>query len=115
MYDPNDADVAYRAPNAARARVLVTRFRTPYLPDVPSNYMDPGVPVSVDKEGVFDAQLVVGYSNFLRVTTDIPAAVLGVNRCIKQYVVTGTYPNATWVEYIPGGASNNVVWDDGTW
>jgi len=115
LYDPNDADLPYRAPNSARARVLVTRFRTPLQYDVPSNYMDPGVPIAVDKQGVFDAQLVVGYSNFLRVTTDIPAAPLTVNRCIKQYVVTGIYPNATWVEYIPGSEINNLVWSDGTW
>jgi predicted RNA methylase len=48
-------------------------------------------------------------------TTDIPAAPLTVNRCIKQYVVTGNYPAATWVEYLPGGAPNNLVWTDGTW
>jgi hypothetical protein len=115
LYNPNDSDVPYRAPVDARARVLVTKFTTPLLYNVPSHYMDPGVPVAVDKEGVFDAALVVGYSNFLRVTTDIPAAVLGVHRCIKQYVVVGTYPNATWVEYLPAGAPNNLVWTDGTW
>ena len=115
LYDPNDTDVPYRAPNGARARVLITRFTTPLLADVPSNYMDPGVPVAVDQSGVFQAQQVIGYSNFLRVTTDIPAAVLGINRCIKQYYVTGTYPNATWVEYLPGNAINNLVWSDGTW
>jgi hypothetical protein len=115
LYDPNDPDLPYRAPVDARARVLITRFTTPFLPNVPSDYMDPGVPVAVDKQGVFDSQLVIAYSNYLRVSTDIPAAVLGVQRCIKQYIVTGNYPNATWVEYIPVGAPNNVVWSDGNW
>ena len=115
LYDPNDPDQPYRAPVDARARVLATKFTTPLLYNVPSNYMDPGVPVAVDKEGVFDAVQVIGYSPYLRVTTNIPAATLGIHRCIKQYIVVGTYPSATWVAYVPGGASNNLVWSDGTW
>lgn len=115
LYDPNDSDIPYRAPVDARARVLITAFTTPYLPAVPSNYLEAGVPVSVDKAGFEESALVIGYSTFLRVTTNIPAATLGIHRCIKQYVVTGNYPAATWVEYLPGGAPNNLVWTDGTW
>jgi hypothetical protein len=123
LYDPNDSDLPYRAPNGARARVLITRFQTsatistsvnnPYAPT--SNYVDLGIPVPVDQNGVFSAQQVVGYTNYFTVSSAVPARTLKVNRCIKQYYVTGTYPTATWVEYLPGSAPNNLVWSDGTW
>jgi hypothetical protein len=115
LYDPNDPEYAYRAPVDARARVLATKFTTPLQYNVPSEYIDLGVPVSVDKQGVFNAAQVVGYSTAIRATTNIPAATLGIHRCIKQYIVVGTYPSATWVAYVPGGATNNLVWTDSTW
>jgi hypothetical protein len=115
LYDPNDPDLPYRAPTSARARVLATKFTTPLQYNVPSEYIDLGVPVAVDKQGVFNAAQVVGYSTAIRATTNIPAATLGIHRCIKQYVVTGDYPNATWVAYVNPPATNNLVWTDATW
>lgn len=115
LYDPNDVDFPYRAPIDSRARVLVTAFTTPSIPNVASNYFDPGVPVQVDQNGIYNAVEVIGFSNFLRVTTDIPPSTLGIHRCIKQYVVIGQYPSAVWDSYIPGSTSTNLVWTDNSW
>jgi hypothetical protein len=110
LYDPNEPDVNYATPENAKAKVLVVRYTTPAQLGVPSNYADLNDPVLVDKGGNQNSASVVGWTQFIRVTTDIPATDLGINRCIKQYIVTG----GVWTRLIYTGITN-TVWKDSTW
>ena len=107
LYDPNEPDPNYATPNNARAKVLAVRYTTPPLQAVPSNFLDPGLPLFVDKAGVAESAAAIQWNEFLRVTTDLPAANLGVNRVIKQYVVTG----GVWTK-LPYSGASNLVWLD---
>lgn len=116
MLDPN-APAPYDTPVDTIARVLCTRYTTPPLPAVPSNFLEPGLPLFVDKAGVEESASVIQWSQFLRVTTDLPAANLGINRAVKQYFVTGdpiTPGNRIWARLVYTGTTNTVH-DDGTW
>lgn len=107
---PPDAPPPYDTPENSLARIMVVRYLTPEILEVPSNYMDPGLPLYVDKGGVQETAQTVAWSQFLRVTTNLPAYPLGVNRAIKQYVCAG----GVWNRYISTGTSN-TLWSDGTW
>ena len=107
---PPDAPPPYDTPENSLARIMVVRYLTPEILDVPSNYMDPGLPLYVDKGGVQETAQTIAWSQYLRVTTNLPPYPLGVNRAIKQYVCAG----GVWNRYISTGTSN-TLWSDGTW
>ena len=110
MFPPNDA-IPYNVVDGSRARVMVVRYTTGNMYNVASNYINFGNPLSVDKNGVINSAAVVEYSTNLRVTTDIPAQLLGVNRAVKQYVVEG----GVWVPLNQYGTFSNTVYTDGSW
>jgi len=112
LLDPN-APIPYDTPSGSRARVLCTRYTTPKVLDVQSKAIDT-IPVFVDKEGVQNAERVIQYSPNYSVNIDLPAANLGINRCIKQYTVAGSAGAQTWVRSTYSGTSN-TVYNDGTW
>ena len=108
MYDPF-ALPPYNTPENSIATVLCTRYTTPIY-TATSNYADLGLPVSVDKDGAPSSVQVVGFTNFLVVSTPLPILPLGVNRVIKKYQLYG----GVWQKFITTGTSN-IVWSDGTW
>ena len=110
MFPPDDA-IPYNVVDGSRARIMVVRYTTGNITNVPSNYINLGNPLLVDKNGVINSASVVEWSTNLRVTTSIPAQVVGVNRAIKQYVVEG----GVWVPLNVLGTSSNTVYSDGTW
>ena len=111
MLPPTDTS-PYGIPEGGRARVLVTRYSSFGINGVVSNPIL-GISVTVDKGGVQNSATVRQYDAAMVATTDIPAVNLGVNRAIKQYIVTG----GTWVplNYPTPGSPSNTVYTDGTW
>lgn len=107
---PTDPEFPYYSPENTRVRVMITRYTTAPLTNIASEYLDPGIPLFVDKDGVQSSVEVIQWSPFLRVVTNFPAANLGINRAIKQYIVSG----GVWVAF-PGGGAANIIWSDGTW
>jgi hypothetical protein len=105
-----DPEYPYYSPENTRIRVMIVRYTTPPLTNIASEYLDPGVPLFVDKEGVQNSAEVIQWSQFLRVVTNFPASDLGINRAIKQYIVSG----GIWVAD-PGGGAANLIWTDGSW
>jgi hypothetical protein len=106
----DEPDPAFRTPNGSRARVLAIRYTTPEQLNVPSEFIDLGLRVLVDSGGIQNSASVVGYSTAIRASTNIPGTNLGINRCIKQYIVSG----GIWAGLIYSGSSN-IVYTDGTW
>ena len=110
MYPPNELP-PYDITDGSRARIMVTRYQTRALNNVPSDYLNPGNPVLVDSNGVPNSVEAIEYSTFLRTTTDIPATLVTVNRAIKQYQVSG----GVWVPLNLPNSFTNTVYTDGTW
>lgn len=110
LWDPEDPLTVFRAPSNARARVLITRYTVPAMNNVPSEYLDPGVPLYVDKGGVWNSAQVVEWADSYRVTTNIPANTLNIYRAVKEYIVSGNM----WVAP-NGGQTANLIWTDGNW
>jgi hypothetical protein len=110
MLPPSDPS-PYGIAENGRARVLCTRYTTPAIPNVSSNYIDFGNPVYVDQAGIQTAAAVVGYSTQIRASTSLPAYNLGISRAVKQYIVSG----GVWVRYTLPASASNTVWSDGTW
>lgn len=108
LYDPN-ALPPYNTPENSLATVLCTRYTTPIY-TATSNFIDLGLPVSVDKDGAPSSVQVAGYTNFLVASTPLPILPLGVNRVIKKYQLYG----GVWQRFITTGTTN-IVWSDGTW
>lgn len=110
LWNPEDPEIVYRAPNNGRARVIVTRYTVPAMVGVPSNYLVPGVAVKVDQNGVFSSVDAIQWSSLLRVETNIPANTLTIYRAVKEYIVAG----GVWT-FIGDGGADNLVWTDGNW
>lgn len=110
MLPPSDPS-PYGIAENGRARVLCTRYTTPAIPNVSSNYIDFGNPVYVDQAGIQTVASVVGYSTQIRASTSLPAYNLGISRAVKQYIVSG----GVWVRYTLPSSASNTVWSDGTW
>ena len=102
LYPPTDPS-PYGIPDGGRARVQITQYQTGVQSNVPSNYLDPGIPVTIG------SNTLIQYSSTLRVTTNIPAALLLVNKAIKQYIVSG----GVWTSYPTQPA--NLIYTDGSW
>ena len=100
MLPPGDPS-PYGVPNGARARVLATRYQTSSTTAI-SN------PISFNPV-IVSGQSVVQYQSGYVVNTTVPASTLVINRCIKQYVVSG----GAWAAY--NYTATNVVYSDGTW
>ena len=110
LWDPADPDPNYRAPELARARVICIRYQTIQIDNVPSAYMQPGVPLYVDKDGIQSAVATMPWSEYYRVTTTLPASDLTIQRVVKEYVVDG----AAWKPRGGLGGLNNIVSSTGT-
>lgn len=110
MFPPTDP-IPYNVVDGSRARVMVVRYTTGNMNNVVSNYLNPGDPILVDANGVLNAKSAIEWSTSLRVTTDIPAQVVGVNRAVKQYVVS----SGAWIPLPVVGTLSNTVYTDGTW
>jgi hypothetical protein len=106
LVDPNEP-IPYDTPTGTRAKILCTRYTTPELLHVVSQPVET-IPVSIGNATVIE------YSTNYVVKTNIPAANLGINRCIKQYTVEGSVGSKSWQRSIYSGTSN-TVYDDGTW
>lgn len=105
LWDPSDEDANYRAPELARARVLCIRYQTIQIDNVPSAYMQPGVPLYVDKDGVQSSVAAMPWSEYYRVTTTLPASDLTIQRVVKEYIVDG----GAWKPRGGVGGLNNIV------
>ena len=105
LWDPADPDPNYRAPDTARARVICIRYRTIQIDNVPSNYMAPGVPLFVDKDGIQSSVATMPWSEYYRVTTTLPASDLTIQRVVKEYEVYG----GAWRPKGGFGGLNNIV------
>ena len=111
LYDPSPSEESiYRAPPNARARIVCVRYATPGIgnPDtgvggVASNYIDMGLPLSVDQNNVSSAVQAVEWSTGIRAYTIFPPFPMNVYRGIKEYVVSG----GVWV---PSNSGNNIIW-----
>ena len=108
LYPTSDTDPSgyYGIKDGARARVMLTRYTTYGEGSVPSDYINFGNPVVVNS-----GTEVIAYSQYIRATTTIPTVTLGVNRAIKQYIVSG----GSWLAYNIPGTNSNVVYTDGSW
>jgi hypothetical protein len=110
MFPPTDP-APYNVVDGSRARVMVVRYTTDNMNNVASNFLNPGDPILVDSGGVLNSKSAIEWSTSLRVTTTIPAQAIGVNRAIKQYVVS----NGAWIPLPIGNTPSNTVYTDGTW
>lgn len=110
MFPPTDPE-PYNVVDGSRARVMVVRYTTNNMDNIVSDFLNPGDPILVDSNGVINSKSAIEWSTSLRVTTDIPATLLVVNRAVKQYVVS----NGAWIPLPIGGSSSNTVYTDGTW
>ena len=97
----------YGIPDGARARVIVTRYTSYGVPSVGSDFINFGNPVVLDNTSTE----VIAYSEFIRAVTTLPVTPIGINRGIKQYILSG----GAWVVYMIPGTNNNIVYTDGTW
>lgn len=110
MFPPTDP-IPYNVVDGSRARVMVVRYTTGNMDNVVSDFLNPGDPILVDSNGVINSKSAIEWSTSLRVTTDIPAFTVGVNRAVKQYVVS----SGAWIPLPVGSSPSNTVYTDGTW
>jgi hypothetical protein len=109
LWDPSDPDPNYQAPLYARARVVCIRYQTIQIDNVPSNYMAPGVPLFVDKDGIQSSVASMPWSEYYRVTTTLPASDLTIQRVVKEYVVDTINGAGAWIPKGGFGGLNNIV------
>jgi hypothetical protein len=114
LYDPS-LPFPYATPAGTIAKVLVTRSNTTatsastFIPgEVPSSVA--GLPVDVIN-GEAQTVTVVQYNPNFQVEVNVPKRVLEIDKCIKQYILTGSDPNGpfVWAAY-PSANIGNILW-----
>jgi hypothetical protein len=114
LYDPS-LPFPYATPAGTIAKVIVTRSNTTATTAssfeagiVPSSVA--GLPADVVNA---DAQIVtvVQYNPNFQVEVNVPKRVLEIDKCIKQYILTGSTPDGpyVWTAY-PSANTGNILW-----
>ena len=113
LYDPNETDPVYATPENSKAKVLCVRYTTGFQPPNDVIESDPidAVSVTVYKTNGETVKVAEFNPNSVARIHLPQNAIIGVNRCIKQYYVYG----GVWTNLpvTPGG--DNLIYTDGTW
>jgi hypothetical protein len=109
LYPSSSSDPSgnYGIYDGARARVIVTRYTSYGVPSVASDFINFGNPVVLNNTSTE----VIAYSQFIRAVTTLPVTPIGINRGIKQYILS----SGIWIAYIVTGTGSNIIYTDGTW
>jgi hypothetical protein len=107
LYPINDPP-PYGIAEAARARVMVTRYATTPTFAVSNSIGFTAVPVY--QAGTTSTVSVVEYASDYVASLTVPANNLTINKAVKQYIVSG----GVWARYNYIGSSN-TVYNDGSW